>query len=192
MIHQKIVSYIVLLLIPSSVFSQTWELYEVNKHDKYPYDYRFRIENKDDSCSHKLHYFKGSAPSVISVADNLGVHAMASFIVFRNTQTQVEESYMTDMKGLVEVWPIDGNYDVEIHSFNFDFFQINMDVRADEYFTLDIQLGLGPELYPRHLYSKEKISDEEIERLIKCVEKNPSNPNPVCGENKKYRFSMEI
>jgi hypothetical protein len=79
------------ILISVQCFGQKWYLNNVDENAKYPYEYWFQFENREDTCSYQKTTNPESKFSVFRLFNNLGDTVMFANIKVINLENEIDE-----------------------------------------------------------------------------------------------------
>ena len=173
-------------------FGQKWHLNNVDKSKDYPYEYWFQFENLDDTCSYKLTKKSGFEKSHIELYNNQGDIVTFANIIIHNIGTDSIISLISEYNGQSNILLKKGKYRIEIYAMNYDKFNLEFEVKNEQYIELQIYLGLAPELTVYQIDSKSELTESEIYEIMKCVKINKNQFNENCSDIKKYSVMIHI
>lgn len=184
---------IVLLLLFCNVYGQKWHLNRINKNSKFKYEYWFNFDNLEDSSSYSFNKQKGQTMSSIHLTNNYADTVAFVIIAIRDLDNDTIFPIVTDMNGYGNLKLKSGKYKIEISDINYDKFSFEFTLLDNEYFNLNVCLGLASDLTVYQINSKNELSKKEISRIIECVKKNRNNFSH-CRDliRKKYSILMQI
>jgi hypothetical protein len=180
------------ILFSVQCFGQKWYLNNVDKSEKYPYEYWFQFDNLYDTCTYELTKKSGVQNSLIELHNNQGDTVIFANIRIQNIETDSVTTVISGINGQTKIRLDKGKYKVEISAMNYDKFNLEFEVNNEQYLELKINLGLALELTVYQIDSKSELNEMEIIKIIECVKSNRKDFYENCSENKKYRVLMHI
>lgn len=175
-----------------NVYGQKWHLNRVDKSSKFKYEYWFHFENEDDSSSYIFKKNKGKSISKIQLTDNKGDSIDFAFICIKDFGNDTTYKILTDFDGLGQLKLMPGRYSMEILAVNYDKFSLDFSILENEFFDLNVKLGLASELEIYQINSKTVLNEGEILEVMKCVKENRKDYYKKCSDNKKFYVKMHI
>ena len=180
------------LLIFSTIYGQKWHLNRIDKSSKFKYEYWFQFENSDDSSTYSFKKFEGNSISTIQLTDNKGDTIIFAPIKIKNLDNDSIVKILTDINGIGKLQLKPGKYTMLIPAVNYDTFSFDFSIIENEFFKLNVKLGLAPELEVYQINSKTQLIEIEILTIQKCVKENRQDFYKNCSDQKKFYISMHI
>ncbi len=180
------------ILFSFQCFGQKWYLNNVDKNEKYPYEYWFQFENLEDTCSCQVYKRSGRQNTIIKLLDNQGENVIFANIKLINIEKAFETNLISELNGKAELHLESGKYRIEVRAMNYDNFNMEIDIENGQQLELSIKLGLAPELVVYQIDSKKELKENEILEIIECVRINRNKYWETCSDLKKYRIMMHI
>lgn len=180
------------ILFSVQCFGQKWHLNSVDEGKDYPYEYWFQFEDLDDTSSYKLTSKFGLQNSHIGIFDNQGNAIPLANIYIHNVDTGSERNLTSDFDGQAEVPLKKGKYRIEISAVGYCKFNLEIEVKREQYIELQVFLGSGPELTIYQINSKSELTEDEIFEIMECVKRNGDQFYKDCSDEKKCIVMIQI
>lgn len=164
----------------------------IDKSSKFKYEYWFQFENEGDSSSYSFKKNAGKSISTIQITDNSGDTVIFATMRIKDLDNDTSFIIITDFNGLGKLMLKPGKYSLEISAPNYDKFTFDFMIEEDEFFNLNVKLGLAPELTVYQINSKTELNEGEILTIMKCVKENRQEFYKNCSDQKKYYVTMHI
>jgi hypothetical protein len=178
------------LLLFCNVYGQKLLSNHIDEKSKFKYQYWFKFENTEDISSYNLK--KIESISTIRLTDNKGNIINFPTIEIKDLRNDSLSKIVTDFDGLGKLQLKPGKYSMEISAINYDKFTVDFSIIENNFFELNIKLGLAPELTVYQINSKTELNETEILTIMKCVNENRQNFYRKCSESNKFYVSMQI
>ena len=184
--------FIISILFSIQCLGQKWHLNNVDKSEKYPFEYWFQFENLEDTCSYELTENLESQNSVFKLTDTQGDTVIFANIKVINLESESETNVISEFNGETELQFENGKYRIEVEALKYDNFNLDFEIENSQQVELKIKLGLAPELEVYEIDSKKELTETEILEIIECVRVNRNDFHKNCSDLRKHRIMMHI
>tara|TARA_R110002072_G_scaffold123375_2_gene258643 strand:+ start:2121 stop:2690 length:570 start_codon:yes stop_codon:yes gene_type:complete len=183
---------IISILFSNQCLGQKWHLNNVDKSEKYPFEYWLQFENLEDTCSYELNENPESQNSIFRLFDNHGDTIIFAYFKLINLESESDTMAISELNGETELELKNGKYRIEIRAVKYDNFNLDFEIKNSRQVELKIKLGLAPELEIYQIDSKKELTESDILEIIECVRVNRNDFHKSCSDLKKYLIMMQI
>ena len=184
----KLPTTIFILLLCCNAYGQRWHFERIDSTSKFKYEYWFQFDNIEDTTTFRFEKKIGQIKSTIKLANNFGDTVIFASIRIKGLDNDTLININSDINGLVEIKLGSGKYCIEISATNFDNFLFDFNISKEEYFDLNIKLGLAPELTVYQINSRTELKEKEIHTIMNCVKKNRHDYYKKCINKDRYQI----
>ena len=193
----KHIIILLFLTIYSTSYSQNWKLNTVNKTKEYGFEYWFSFQNEDDKNEFGItEKINGKKSEIIGeILDKKCNPISGANIKIISENGDIIKNLQANFNGKFTAELKKGNYSIKTNYYGFDNFETDFSVKEKSSTELKIKLGLGAELQIYQIESKNKLTENKILDIIKCVEqkRNFKKFNTrKCSEKLNYKVSIQI
>tara|TARA_R110002033_G_scaffold33618_3_gene71058 strand:- start:63 stop:647 length:585 start_codon:yes stop_codon:yes gene_type:complete len=183
--------------ISFNLFSQNWELNNIDKTKEYGFQYTFSFQNENDKNEFKVSEKKNSKRTELigQIFDRLdNPISGVSIKIISKTET-LSKQIQADFDGNFKTELPTGEYWIEINYVGYDHFKTDFRIKENSTTEFKIKLGLGQELRIYQIDSKTELTDNKISEIIDCVNgkrKSKSFSTTECSVKNKYKVTIQI
>ncbi len=183
--------------ISISSYSQNWSLNNVDETKEFGFEYWFSFQNEDDESVLKITEKKncGETKIIGRISDSSKNDISGANVKIKSKEANFEKNIKTDFDGKFKLIIDDGEYTIEIDYPGFDKLISDFIIDEKSKLNMNVFLGLGPELQVYQINSKEKLNENKISEIIKCVEQKRNKrkfSTMECSDKKEYQVTMHI